>query len=46
METIKLLINQKIKIFHKVGSLTSTSNAKGKKSNFFISQNIQNHFYF
>jgi len=42
----KLLINQKIKIFHKVGSLTSTSDAKGKKSNFFISQNIQNHFYF
>ena len=42
----KLLINQKIKIFHKVGSLTSTSNAKGKKSNFFIGQNIQNHFYF
>lgn len=42
----KLLINQKIKIFHKVGSLTSTSNARGKKSNFFISQNIQNHFYF
>ena len=44
--THKLLINQKIKIFHKVGSLTSTSNARGKKSNFFISQNIQNHFYF
>ena len=44
--THKLLINQKIKIFHKVGSLTSTSDAKGKKSNFFISQNIQNHFYF
>lgn len=43
---LKLLINQKIKIFHKVGSLTSTSNARGKKSNFFISQNIQNHFYF
>jgi len=43
---LKLLINQKIKIFHKVGSLTSTSNAGGKKSNFFISQNIQNHFYF
>ena len=42
----KLLVNQKIKIFHKVGSLTSTSDAKGKKSNFFISQNIQNHFYF
>ena len=42
----KLLVNQKIKIFHKVGSLTSTSNARGKKSNFFISQNIQNHFYF
>ena len=42
----KLLINQKIKIFHKVGSLTSTGNARGKKSNFFISQNIQNHFYF
>tara|TARA_X000000950_G_scaffold95614_1_gene120587 strand:- start:2840 stop:3739 length:900 start_codon:yes stop_codon:yes gene_type:complete len=43
---LKLLINQKIKIFHKVGSLTSTSNARGIKSNFFISQNIQNHFYF
>ena len=42
----KLSVNQKIKIFHKVGSLTSTSDAKGKKSNFFISQNIQNHFYF
>ena len=42
----KLSINQKIKIFHKVGSLTSTSNARGIKSNFFISQNIQNHFYF
>lgn len=42
----KLIINQKIKIFHKVGSLTSTSNARGIKSNFFISQNIQNHFYF
>ena len=42
----KLLVNQKIKIFHKVGSLTSTSDTKGKKSNFFISQNIQNHFYF
>ena len=42
----KLLVNQKIKIFHKVGSLTSTSDAKRKKSNFFISQNIQNHFYF
>jgi hypothetical protein len=42
----KLLINQKIKIFHKVGSLTSTNNEKGIKSNFFISQNIRNHFYF
>ena len=42
----KLSINQKIKIFHKVGSSTSENNLKKIKSNFFISQNIQNHFYF
>ena len=42
----KLSINQKIKIFHKVGSSTSENNLKKIKSNFFIRQNIQNHFYF
>mgnify|MGYP001304534968 FL=1 len=42
----KLSINHKIKIFHKVGSLTSENNFKKIKSNFFIRQNIQNHFYF